>query len=350
MLRAALKIVVALLVVSVAGIASLALINDYDINSRGDVVTEAASMSILRTPEERFAELADFPFQPHYLTIDDPDLGELRVHYLDEGPADGAGNGETIVLLHGQATWSYSFRKMIPLLTSAGYRVIAPDFVGFGRSDKPANWKDHTFKKHTVWLDKTLSALNVEGATGFLFDWGGYFALRVLADKPELFSRVVLCTTTMPRANSLFGAVWVALWRRRVLTPEVFPISSMVGEMTHNGISEETVKGLDAPYPDETYKAGPRRFPMMIPATLLNPATIDNREAWKKLKNWNGPAITLVSELNAKRGFNPQEFYDQLSGTAGQAHQTYPDTSFFIIEEIPEELAEQTLAFIKANP
>jgi haloalkane dehalogenase len=340
-----LKIAIVLLVIA-AIVLALALWNDYDVRSRGNAANYDPRVPILRTPDAQFANLEDFPFAPHYVEITAADLGPLRVHYLDEGPPDG----EVIVLLHGQATWSYSFRKMIPLFTAAGYRVIVPDLVGFGRSDKPADWEAHTFEKHVTWLDATLQALNISGATGFLFDWGGYFGLRVLAERPEVFSRLVLCTTTMPRANSIVGSMWVAGWRRYIYKPAEFPISGMVDGMTDSELDTKTKKGLDAPYPDESYKAGPRRMPLMIPATFLNPAAKPNRAAWEKLSNWNGPALTLIGETLAKRGFNPKEFHDQLPGTAGQPHTTYPDTGFFIIEDVPVQLAEKTLEFLAANP
>jgi haloalkane dehalogenase len=302
-------------------------------------------MTILRTPDERFSELADFPYTPHYTEISDADLGSLRVHYLDEGPRDGP----VVVLLHGQATWSYSFRKMIPILNAAGYRTIAPDFIGFGRSDKPDNWESHTFQKHVDWLTATLMNLNINAATGFMFDWGGYFGLRIAAEHPNLFSRLVLCTTGMPRAKGIIGALWVAGWRRHVLKPPVFPISSMVQNMTSNELDADAIKGLDAPYPDESYKAGPRRYPMMIPATVLNPATAPNLKAWEQLKDWTKPTLTLISESMAKRGFPPKDLHDQIPGTAGQPHETYPDTGFFLIEDEPEKLAHKTIEFIKGS-
>jgi len=319
--------------------------NHYQVQSGHNKYKNKQDHRVLRTTDDAFDALPDLPFEPRYIEIEDDTLGTMRVHYLDEGPADG----EVILLLHGQATWSYSFRKMIPILTAAGYRVVAPDLIGFGRSDKPANWEDHSFEKHVEWLTATLDALDISKANGFLFDWGGYFALRIAAEKPELFSRVVLCTTTMPRARGIIGTIWISLWRRKVLLPEVFPISAMVDEMTHRDLDADTIAGLDAPYPDQSYKAGPRRFPLMIPATLLNKSTIPNREAWEKLADWDKPAVTLVSETLAKRGFNPKEFHEQLPGTAGQAHATYPDVGFFIIEDIPEQLAEKTLEFIRAN-
>lgn len=337
--------VLLIIAVVIIGAAALGLYNDYAVQARGNGPLYNPDIPVLRTPVARFEALTDFPFAPHYLTIGDADLGPLRVHYLDEGPADGG----VILLLHGQATWSYSYRKMIPVFTAAGYRVIAPDLVGFGRSDKPADWEAHTFQKHVEWLDATMQALEIENSTGFLFDWGGYFGLRLAAEQPELFARLVLVTTTMPRANSALGAVWVAGWRRYIYGPDEFPVSGMVAEMTGKEIDAVTITGLDAPYPDESYKGGPRRLPMMIPATLLHPAAAPNRAAWQKLASWDKPTLVLVAESIAERGFKPQEFYDQMPGTQGQAHQTYPDTGFFLIEDIPLELAEKTLAFIAAN-
>jgi haloalkane dehalogenase len=267
----------------------------------------------------------------------------LRIHYLDEGPRDGP----IVVLLHGQATWSYSFRHMIPVLTAAGFRVIAPDLVGFGRSDKPADWEYHRFARHVGWLTATLEKLEVRGATGFLFDWGGYFGLPVAVARPEFFDRLVLNTTTVPRANSLVGAAWVAGWRRYILKPEVFPISGMVSEMTKSELDTDALAGLDAPYPDESYKGGPRRMPMMIPATPLHPAHAANTRVWEALADWDKPTLTQISESLANRGFNPQAFHEQIPGTQGQPHVIYPDSGFFIIEENPEELAAGVVEFIR---
>jgi haloalkane dehalogenase len=326
-------------------LAALGLYNDYDVQRRAAVKPADPNVLVLRTPEARFDALSDFPFEPHYINIEDPKLGTLRVHYLDEGPA----NGEVILLLHGQATWSYSFRKMIPIFTAAGYRVVVPDLVGFGRSDKPADWEDHSFQKQVDWLDATLKQLDIYHCNAFLFDWGGYFSLRLLAVDPELFSRLILVTTTMPRANSTFGAFWVAGWRRYIYGPEEFPISGMVSDMTGTELDALTVQGLDAPYPDESYKAGPIRMPMMIPATRFHPTALPNRAAWDKLYGWDGPAVTMLAESIAERGFSPQEFYEAFPGTAGQAHQIYPGMGFFLIEDVPEQLAEATIEFIGMN-
>jgi haloalkane dehalogenase len=339
-----LKILLILVVLMVA-VAAAGLYNDYAVQKRGNGPLYNPNIPVLRTPDARFEALTDFPFAPHYIEIKDTDLGTLRVHYLDEGPTDG----EIILLLHGQATWSYSFRKMIPVFTAAGYRVIAPDLVGFGRSDKPADWQAHTFEKQVEWLDATLRTLKIKSSNGFLFDWGGYFALRLAAGQPDLFSRLILVTTTMPRGDSIVGAVWVAGWRRYIYGPEEFPISGMVAEMTGKPIDEQTIAGLDAPYPDESYKGGPRRMPLMIPATPLNPSAAPNKAAWQKLASWDKPTLVLIAESMARGGFTPQAFVDQMPGARGQPHELYPDTGFFLIEDIPVELAEKTLAFIAAN-
>ncbi len=332
-------------VVFVAVLAGLAVWNDYDVQSRGNGPDYDPSVPVLRTPDARFEVLTDFPFEPHYVEIEDPKLGKLRVHYLDEGPADGP----LVLLLHGQATWSYSFRKMIPVFTAAGYHVIAPDLIGFGRSDKPADWKAHTYQNQIDWLTKTLKALNTHDATGFMFDWGGYFGLPVAVNHPEMFSRLVLVTTVVPRANSLTSAIWVAGWRRYILKPDMFPISGMVQQMTDAELDTDTLKGLDAPYPTEAYKGGPRRLPMLIPATPLNPAHAINTKVWEQLAHWNKPTLVLVSKTIAERSFNPKDFTDHIPGTKGQPHKTYPNTNFFIIEEIPEQLAQKTIEFIEGS-
>lgn len=335
--------------IGIGGVVALAAAalawNDWDVQRRGNGPGFDPAVRVLRTPDARFADLAGFPYAPHYVEIADPDLGPLRVHYLAEGPRDAP----LIVLVHGQATWSYSYRRMIPALVAAGYRVLVPDLVGFGRSDKPADWAAHTYAKHVAWLTQTLEALQVRDATGMLFDWGGYFGLPVAVDHPEMFSRLVLNTTTVPRANSLAGIVFTVGWRRYVLKPEVFPIGAMVAEMTEQVPDADALRGLDAPYPDERYKGGPRRFPLLIPATPFNPAHGINTAVWRKLARWDKPTMTMISESLAKRGFNPAEFHDHIPGTAGQPHRVYPGTGFFLIEENAEEQARDLLAFIAAN-
>jgi haloalkane dehalogenase len=341
----ALRIIAIIVGVLISIVLLLAGYNHYDVQARGNGPNYNPDIAVLRTPDARFEALADFLFEPHYVEIMDPELGALRVHYLDEGPK----NGHVILLLHGQATWSYSYRDMIPILTAAGYRVIVPDLIGFGRSDKPADWEAHTFQRNVDWLAATLDALDIQGATGFLFDWGGYFGLPVAVAEPDRFARLILNTTTVPRGGSVTGAIWVAGWRRYILKPEVFPISGMVSDMTTRELDADTIAGLDAPYPDETYKGGPRRMPMMIPATFLNPASAANNKVWEELRNWTKPTMTLISKQLATQGFNPKEFHAQIPGTQDQPHEIYENTGFFLIEENPEELAAKTIEFIEQS-
>jgi haloalkane dehalogenase len=303
-------------------------------------------MPILRTPDQQFSSLTNFPFEPHYIEVPDERYGPLRMHYLDEGEA----SAPVILCLHGQATWSYSYRRMIPLFVAAGYRVIAPDFIGFGRSDKLPLSSDYSYARHVAWLEHFIVAMKVKPVTAFMFDWGGYFGLPLVARLPEAFQRMVLATTTLPRGDSLLGALWVAAWRKRILKGDCFPISKMVDDMTDNRLSTETLKGLDAPYPDESYKTGPRQLPLLIPATGLNPASGPNKKAWRELSQCHIPTMTIVSERLSKRGFNPREFHKHIPGTLGQPHQVIKDAGFFIIEDFPELLAEKTLAFIGKTP
>ena len=323
-------------------ITGLIVYNHVDVQAAGDAIAFDPSVPVLRTPEARFEALTDFPFAPNYVEIEDSELGVLRVHYLDEGPADAP----VILLLHGQATWSYSYRDMIPPLVAAGYRVVVPDMIGFGRSDKPADWNVHTFDKHIDWLAASLQAIGIRNSTGYLFDWGGYFGLPLAVREPDIFARLVLNTTTVPRANSAFSGAWVAGWRRYALKQDEFPISKMVSDMTTRELDADTLRGLDAPYPDESYKGGPRRMPMMIPATYLNPAALPNQQVWDALAGWNKPTLTQISRSLAERAFDPQELHDQIPGTAGQPHLVLPDAGFFLIEDDPEALTENLLAFI----
>ena len=304
--------------------------------------TAADSPHAFRTPGSRFVSLADFPYAPRYLYLDDEDFGRLRVHYVDEGPEDGP----VIVCLHGQATWAYSFRHMIPIFVEAGYRVIAPDFIGFGRSDKLIDWKSYSYEKYVRWLSMTLDQLDVRASTGFLFDWGGYFGLPVAVERPDFFDRLILVTTTLPRGEGLPNALWVAWWRNHTLRAAVFPIGQMVSDMTDTDLSPATISGLDAPFPNETFKTGPRSLPLLIPATPLNPATAPNQVVWEQLRSWNKPTMTLIGE-RLTRGFDPRVFHEQIPGTRGQPHEVYQRVGFFIIEDAPEEMANKTLEFIR---
>lgn len=308
-------------------------------------MTAAATAAVLRTPEQCFAALPDFAFEPHYLHIEDDAFGSLRMHYLDLGdPA-----APVIFALHGQASWCYSFRHLIPAWLAAGYRVIAPDMPGFGRSDKPAQDTDYHFYRHVQWLQQFVQALGLRDAHAFLFDWGGYFGLPLAIREPKVFASLTLLNTTLPRGKGLINALWVAWWRRHLAKKEQFPQADMVQQMTDSELSDSVWQAYEAPYPDERYKAGPRRLPYLIPATGRNPASAPNRQVWAQLANWQQPTLTVVSERLSRRGFSPAAFHRQIPGCAGQPHLLVANAGFFLLEDGAEVIVERHLQFLQQN-
>ncbi len=200
-------------------------------------------MSVLRTPDERFENLQDFPFQPQYCEITDPDLGRLRIHYLDEGPRDG----RVILCLHGEPTWCYLYRKMIPVFSSAGLRVLAPDLVGFGRSDKPASRADYTYKKHVQWMAQWLSAMRVEQVTLLGQDWGGLIGLRMLAENPTQFAGFSLSNTGLPTGDQSMGAAFER-WKAFSQSDPEFDTGFIVNLFGRGNLSEAVANAYRAPF------------------------------------------------------------------------------------------------------
>ena len=302
-------------------------------------------MGVLRTAEDRFDDLEDYAFEPRYVDIQDETHGTLRMHYVEEGLSAGP----VILLLHGQATWAYMYRKMITALTAHGFRVIAPDFIGFGRSDKLDRDDDYTYQSHVDWLGQFISLLDIQNATGCLFDWGGMFGLRVAVDRPQTFARLALLNTTLPRGNKLMSSLWVLGWRRYIKRQPDFPISKMVSNMTHGDVSDAVMTGYEAPYPDEDHKAGPRKLPWLIPASPWHEASGPNSKAWEKLVNYDKPVLTIYAQQCVDRGPKPKEFIEGIAGAQGQPHTSIPNTGFFVIEDAPEEVTQTLLSFINAT-
>jgi len=275
---------------------------------------------IIRTPDERFENLAEFAFDPHYVELADRSFGSLRMHYIDEGPRDGA----IILLLHGQGCWSHIFRHMIPVLTAAGYRVIAPDFIGFGRSDKLPSTDDYTFEQHVGWLTTFFQAMDFEGITAYLFDWGGYFGLRIAAENPHFFDRIALSNTQLPTGDSP-GREWFINWRTEQFALPKFPQGEMVDDGTRKKLSPETIAAFDAPYIDESYKTGPRRFPMILPISPDMDSVPENCAAWEMLADWEKPVLTLFSADFKGTAMGPEKLLGHIPGTRGQAHELLTD-------------------------
>lgn len=289
-------------------------------------------MRVLRTPDERFENLTDYPFAPRYLTVTDADGTELRIHYLDEGPRSAA----PILLMHGEPSWSYLYRKFVPWLTARGHRVIAPDLVGFGRSDKPAERTDYTYERHVAWMSCWLAALDLRGITLFCQDWGGLIGLRLVAAFPDRFARLVLSNTGLPigKGSSQGFDAWLAFSQN----VPVFPAGAIVNGGTTRELTAAEIAAYDAPYPDESYKAGARQFPALVPITANHASVAENRAAWQVLERFDRPVLTAFGDKDAVTRGGERLFIETIPGACGQDHVIIEGGGHFIQEDAPEQL------------
>lgn len=301
------------------------------------------SITPLRSPEERFQGLPGFPFAPHYLQVPDARYGSLRLHYLDEGPRAG----RIVLLLHGQGCWSYMYRDVIGPLVAAGLRVIAPDYIGFGRSDKLLECEHYSFQSHLDWLAAFLDALALREVTAYCFDWGGFFALRLAGERPELFGRLALSNTMLPLGQGGSGREGFLRWREAQFALPRFPQGEMVNTGVVRKLAPETIAAYDAPYPDERYKTGPRRCPMILPIWPEDPACIANARAWERLARWEKPVLTLYS---AGRGgvMSPDAIQRHVPGARGQPHALLDPAGFYLVEDHAAEIARRLRDFALA--
>jgi haloalkane dehalogenase len=300
-------------------------------------------MDVLRTPDQRFAELEGFPFAAHYVEVPSGDGGSLRVHHLDEGPLDA---GEHIVLLHGEPSWSYLYRKMVPLLVDAGFRVIAPDLVGFGRSDKPARRTDYTYARHVEWMRAALfDELDLSGVTLFGQDWGGLIGLRLVAEHPERFRRVVAANTGLPTGDQHFGDAFLA-WQRFSQESPDLPVGRIVAGGCATPVDAAVVAAYDAPFPDASYKEGARQFPLLVPTRPDDPAADANRRAWEALRRFEKPFLCAYSDSDPITAGADRLFLDGVPGTRGQHHRTIAGGGHFLQEDRPEELSTAIIDFV----
>ncbi|HWU87231.1 MAG TPA: haloalkane dehalogenase [Kofleriaceae bacterium] len=293
-------------------------------------------MEILRTPDDRFAALPGYAFAPHYVQV-----GELRMHYVDEGPRDGA----IVLCLHGEPSWSYLYRTMIPPLVAAGLRVVAPDLVGFGRSDKPASREDYTFQRHVDWMASFLDALGLRDLTLFCQDWGGLIGLRLVAEDPDRFARVVASNTFLPTGDGKPSQAFLA-WRTFSQSAPEFPVGKIVAGGCARPVAPEVVAAYDAPFPDERYKAGARQFPVLVPATPDDPASAPNRAAWERLRAYARPFLTAFGDSDPITRGADARLQAAIPGAAGQPHTTVARGGHFIQEDAGEELADIVTSFI----
>lgn len=295
-------------------------------------------MDVLRTPEDRFDGLPDYDFAPHYAEV-----AGMRLHYVDEGPRDAA----PVLCLHGEPTWSYLYRHMIPVFTGAGYRCVAPDLIGFGKSDKPVRRDDYTYQAHVDWMAAWLEGVDLTGITLVCQDWGGLIGLRLLAAMPERFARLVVANTALPTGDQPMGAAFDA-WRAYSQSVDVFDAGRIVYGGTTSKITPEEVAAYNAPYPDATYQAGARQFPMLVPSTPDDPATPANRAAWEVLEGLELPVLTAFGADDKIMAGVDRVFQRRMSGASGQPHVVLPGAGHFLQEDVGPELAALVVKWMGA--
>lgn len=297
-------------------------------------------MKFLRTPDERFENIQDFNFAPNYLTVGNG----LRMHYLDEGPADA----DPILVMHGEPTWCYLYRHMIPIFTQAGHRVVAPDLIGFGRSDKPVLREDYSYQRHVDWMADWLAQMDLRNITLVCQDWGGLIGLRLVAQMPERFARLVIANTALPTGDHRLGEAFES-WRDYSQNVETFNAGRIVHGGTVSKLTEAEVAAYNAPFPDARYQAGARQFPMLVPDSPDDPASTSNRAAWEVLKSMPIPALTLFGSDDRVMAGIEKVFQRNLPGAAGQSHQILQQAGHFLQEDVGPQLAQATLDFIDAH-
>ena len=303
-------------------------------------------MERVRTPDERFGDLPEFAFAPSYVDVADPTGGAaLRMAYLDEGPRDGA----AVLLLHGEPSWSFLYRHMIPGLVDAGHRVIAPDVIGFGRSDKPTQRSDYTYARHVEWVRELLfDHLALQDVTFFGQDWGSLVGLRVVGEHPERFSRVAIGNGGLPTGEERLSDA-LRSWQEYSQTVPELHVGGIVSGGCANRLRPEIVAAYDAPFPDDSYKSGARVFPTLIPTSADDPAHDANVAAWKVLAQWNKPFLCCFSDGDPITRGADKKFLDVVPGTKGQAHVTIEGAGHFLQEDRGGELTVVLNAFMAAN-
>ena len=297
-------------------------------------------MKALRTPDQRFARLPGYPFAPRYVGIDG-----LRMHYVDEGPREAP----PVLMLHGEPSWSYLYRKMIPVFAGAGLRAVAPDLIGFGRSDKPARLADYSYQRHVDWIGAFIEQLDLRDITLVCQDWGSLIGLRLAAEQESRFARIVLSNGFLPTARQAMPRAF-KLWRAFALYSPWFPIGRIVNSGCSDKLPPEVIAAYDAPFPSARYKAGARAFPRLVPDRESDPAVPANRAAWDKLGQWHKPFLTAFGSRDPITRGADLFMQRQVPGAAGQPHTTIRKAGHFIQEDRGEELAQVTLDFIRANP
>jgi haloalkane dehalogenase len=302
-------------------------------------------MEFLRTPDDRFVGLPDFDYEPRFVEVPAGD-GTARMAYLDEGPADG----EVVLCLHGEPSWSFLYRHMIPPLTEAGLRVVAPDLIGFGRSDKPADRADCTYQRHLDWLRAAIfDHLDLADLTLVCQDWGGLLGLRLVGEHPERFARVLAANTGLPTGDQ---GTTDAFLKWRTFSQEVpeFPAGLIIDGGTTTKLAPEVIAAYDAPFPDESFKEAARQFPLLVPARPDDPASDANRAAWKTLRRFARPFRCAFGDSDPVTKGADRLFIGSIAGARDEAHTTIEGGGHFIQEDRGPDLAAEVIDLVRSTP
>ncbi len=300
-------------------------------------------MQVLRTPDDRFVGLEGYDFAAHYSEVTDAVTGtKLRLHYLDEGPRDAP----PVLLMHGEPSWSYLYRNFVRPLVAAGHRVIAPDLIGFGKSDKPASRTDYTYERHVAWMSGWLTGLGLTDITLFCQDWGGLIGLRLVAAFPDRFARLVIANTGLP-----IGTGWSEgfdAWLKFSQSVPEFPVGFILNGGATRDLTPGEIAAYDAPFPDESYKEGARQFPTLVPITPEHASVAENKAAWAVLEKFDKPVLTCFSDKDAVTAGGEKVIIDRIPGAKGQPHTIIKGGGHFLQEDAADELTALINTFIKA--
>jgi haloalkane dehalogenase len=304
---------------------------------------------VLRTPESRFVGLPGFSFEPNYLELADRRLGAMRMHYLDEGPSEAP----VVLMLHGEPTWSYLYRKIIPRVTARGFRAVAPDYLGFGRSDKPVDRASYTYQNHVDWMLEFLDRLALSRCTLVLQDWGGPIGLRLLAERPQCFDAVLLGNTVLPNCELPPRGIedWpgpiVGPWAQSTANATDFDVGLVIRSVCVGALDPAVVAAYEAPFPDARYKAGVLEFPSLIPLREDSPGIAENRRTWQFLEGFTRPVVTAFSVTDPGTKAWERVFRERIPGARGQPHIEIENSGHFIQEEGSEALSSALLDLLE---
>ena len=299
------------------------------------------TMRVLRTPEDRFTDLPDFGYPPRYA-----DVGGLRLAYVEAGPADG----EPVLLLHGEPSWSFLYRKVMPVLADAGLRAIAADLAGFGRSDKPAEVSDHSYARHVEWIRAlAFDRLDLRGLTLVGQDWGGLIGLRLVAEHPDRFARVVASNTGLPTGDQPMPDVWLR-FREVVRTAPALSVSRLIQSGCRTPLPPAVLAAYEAPFPDQAFAAAVRAMPELVPTYPQDPASEANRAAWRRLSAWDKPFLVAFSDRDPITGSMAPVLERAVPGAAGIEHPVLTGAGHFLQEDAGERLGAVIAEFVRAHP